>query len=30
VPLKKGEHIVITGGVTGESGATSLIKIESI
>ena len=30
LPLKKGEHIVITGGVTGESGATSLIKIESI
>jgi len=30
LPLNKGDHIVITGGVTGESGATSLIKIESI
>ncbi len=30
LPLSKGDHIVITGGVTGESGATSLIKIESI
>ena len=30
LPLNKGEHIVITGGVTGESGNTSLIKIESI
>ena len=30
LPLEKGDHIVITGGVPGESGATSLIKIESI
>ena len=30
LPLEQGDHIVITGGVPGESGATSLIKIESI
>ena len=30
LPLKKGDYIVITGGVPGETGATSLIKIESI
>ncbi|MBR0447307.1 MAG: pyruvate kinase [Clostridia bacterium] len=30
LPLEKGDHVVITGGVPGESGATSLIKIESI
>lgn len=30
LPLEQGDPIVITGGVPGESGATSLIKIESI
>ena len=31
LPLAKGDHIVITGGITtGESGNTSLIKVESI
>ncbi len=30
LPLSKGDHIVITGGVPGETGATSLIKIESL
>ena len=30
LPLEKGDHIVITGGVPGEPGATTLIKIESI
>ena len=30
LPLEKGDRIVITGGVPGESGATTLIKIESI
>ena len=30
LPLEKGDHIVITGGVPGEPGATSLIKIENI
>ena len=30
LPLERGDHIVITGGVPGETGATSLIKIESI
>ena len=30
LPLAKGDHIVITGGVPGEPGATTLIKIESI
>ncbi len=30
LPLGKGDHIVITGGVPGEPGATTLIKIESI
>ena len=30
LPLNKGDHIVITGGAPGETGATSLIKIESI
>ena len=28
--LKKGDHIVITGGAPGDTGNTSLIKIESI
>ena len=28
--LKKGDHIVITGGAPGATGNTSLIKIESI
>ena len=30
LPLSKGDHIVITGGVPGESGATTLIKIETV
>ncbi|MBE6807360.1 MAG: pyruvate kinase [Ruminococcaceae bacterium] len=30
LPLTKGDHIVITGGVPGETGATTLIKIENI
>ena len=30
LPLKKGDHIVITGGAPGDTGNTSLIKIESI
>ena len=30
MPLEKGDHIVITGGVPGATGNTSLIKIESI
>ena len=30
LPLEKGDHIVITGGVPGESGATTLIKIETV
>ena len=30
LPLNKGDHIVITGGVPGEPGATTLIKIETV
>ena len=30
LPLSKGDHIVITGGVPGEPGATTLIKIETV
>jgi len=30
LPLSAGDHIVITGGVPGESGATTLIKIETV
>ena len=28
--IEKGDHIVITGGAPGDTGNTSLIKIESI